>query len=341
MLTVRSSAPTRVDLAGGTIDLWPIHQLLDAPATVNVAVTLPASVELEVQADQRFTFVSDDQGRQWQGDFADAVRQDVLPLLGLFVQAQWHKDLPGLRIRTAAKSPAGAGLGGSSTLSIALLGALRAARAHFESTPELSHHQLVAIAQDVEARIILAPTGVQDYWGAVRGGVNILTYPAGGVDVDTRLPSTLSGLADGLILCFSGQSRASAINNWEIFKRVFDGDKVVLERLNAIADCSRQCAIAVRQGSVADLLKHSRAEWDVRRQLWPNIVTDKTEQLHAAAVSAGALYTRVCGAGGGGVMAILSPPAKKPAVISALQKAGGHVLDASIAERGLTVDVSN
>lgn len=340
MLTVRSSAPTRVDLAGGTIDLWPIHQLLDGPATVNVAVTLPAKIELVVQKDKKFSFHSEDQNKKWEGDYTGAVEQNVLPLLGLFLKAQWHKDLPGLSIKTSAKSPAGAGLGGSSTLSIALLGALRAARAKFEKLSEATHHQLVAIAQDVEARIIQAPTGVQDYWGAVRGGVNVLTYPAGTVDVNTRAPGLLAGLADSMVLCFSGQSRASAINNWEIFKRVFDGDRVVTGRLNEIARCAQRCATAVSTGSLADLITHSQAEWAVRKELWPNIVTEKTEQINSAALAAGATFTRVCGAGGGGVMAILTPPAKKQAVISALQKAGGQVLDASVAEKGLTVEIT-
>jgi D-glycero-alpha-D-manno-heptose-7-phosphate kinase len=341
---VRSIAPTRVDLAGGTIDLWPIHQLLEEKATVNCAVTLPAQVDIKPSLDGHFTLHSVDQRIELKGSYDECVRSRELPLLGLFLKAWWSPELPPLTIRTEAKSPAGAGLGGSSCLAVTLGGALLRTRDVINGTrTNLDEFHLVQTASDIEAKLIHAPTGIQDYWGAVRGGLNIIEFPAGRVTVETHDPAGRSGpaivghrLEEELILCYSGKSRQSAINNWEIFKRVFDGDKNLLEKLASIGSLARKCADAVRAGDYAGMLKASSEEWDLRCQLWPNIHTEETRKQAEAAMAAGASLARVCGAGGGGVMAVIAPAAARSRVQDALAAAGGSILAASIAHKGLT-----
>ena len=338
MIRVRAAAPTRVDLAGGTLDLWPIHHLLDHKATVNVGVTLEAQVEITESKDGRFHFTSQDQDVAFSGDFAKAVATRELPLLGLLLAALWKSDLPGLNVVTAAKSPAGAGLGGSSCLGVTVAGALWKARQQVETTRDLSEDELVRTVQDVEARLISAPTGVQDYWGALRGRVNILTFPFGRTDVETLPPERLSGLTDELVLCYTGRSRASAINNWEIFKRLFDGDRQLLGIFNDIGSAAEQCALAVRDGDLTRALYLSQKEWQLRTRLWPTIETTETRRLDEAARQAGARFTRVCGAGGGGVMAVFAPCEQREAVKAALTNASGVVLGATVAPTGLTVE---
>ena len=148
-----------------------------------------------------------------------------------------------------------------------------------------------------------------------------------------------AGLADELITCYSGSSRASAINNWEIYKRLFDGDQQVLAVFNEIGTAASRCAEAVRAGDLAGALAFSAAEWRLRTKLWPAVETAATKRLDEAARQAGARFARVCGAGGGGVMAVFAPPAKRPAVEKALAEAGGQVLPATIADAGLTVEI--
>lgn len=339
MVHVRAKAPTRIDLAGGTLDLWPIHHLLDRKATVNVGVTLDAQVELKTTTDGRCHLESRDQGSSFSGDWHETSANKELPLLGLLVSALWRPDLPGVRITTSAKSPAGAGLGGSSCLGITIAGALWRARRLLEpATPELSDDDLVRTVQDVEARLIHAPTGVQDYWGGLRGRVNILSFPFGRTNVETLAPSRLEGLTSELIVCYSGKSRQSAINNWEIFKRLFDGDRELLAIFNEIGAAAERCGDAVRRGDLAETIALSEAEWKLRLKLWPAIETTETKRLDQAAKQAGARFSRVCGAGGGGVMGVFAPVSKRAAVIAALGAAGGTVLDATVAESGLVVE---
>lgn len=342
---IRASAPTRIDLAGGTIDLWPIHQLLEEKATVNCAVTLPAQVDITPSADGLFTLHSVDQKLEVKGTYDACTASEKLPLLGLFLKAWWSRDLPPLHIRTEAKSPAGAGLGGSSCLAVALGGALLRTKAYLNHQEEkLDEYRLVQTASDIEAKLIHAPTGIQDYWGALRGGLNIIEFPAGCVTVETHNPSDQSPAAaasqkleNELILCFSGKSRQSAINNWEIFKRVFDGDRELLKKLAAIGSVARQCADAVRLGDYNAMVRASALEWTLRCQLWPNIHTVETKLQADAAIAAGAKLARVCGAGGGGVMAVLAQKELHDKVCAALKATGGTVLAAGVAHRGLSV----
>lgn len=345
MFKVRATAPTRVDLAGGTIDLWPIHQVLKHKATVNCAVSLNAEVEITPSNDGAYHLISADQGQIVSGSLADCVATKALPLLGLLLDACWDERLPPITIRTSATSPAGAGLGGSSCLAVTTAAALKKAAKIIENNPQTDplDSELVQIASDIEAQLIHAPTGVQDYWGAIRGGLNILEYPRGKVTVETfndsiaDRPNPIIGhLADELILCFSGKSRQSAINNWEIFKRVFDGDKALIARLEVIGVVAAACADAVRAGNYQAMIEASAEEWRLRCELWPNIHSEETAHLSAAATKSGATLARVCGAGGGGVLAVLAPTDVVADVRKALQKAGGQLLPARPAMQGLT-----
>ncbi len=337
MIHVNAKIPTRIDIAGGTLDLWPVHHMLDHKATVNVAVTVDANVVVTTSEDGRYHLASKDQDLTVSGDFAAVCSTTQLPLLGMLLGALWRAELPPLRIVTTAKSPAGAGLGGSSCLGIAVAGALLRALALTDGTPELNEHKLVQTVQDIEARLIAAPTGCQDYWGGLRGQVNIITFPYGGTVVTTLPANQINGLAAELLLCYSGKSRASAMNNWQIFKRVFDGDRALLATFNRIGSLAEACAAAVRAGNLADMLALSEQEWRLRTELWPAIETDETTRLDSAARRAGARFTRVCGAGGGGVMAVFVPQDRRGAVAKALSDAGGTILDATVSPTGLVV----
>ncbi len=338
MLKIHAHIPTRIDLAGGTLDLWPIHHLLDEKATVNVGVEVGADVWIEESLDKNNHFISEDLKLNVTGSYKEIVENPVLPLFSLLLKHFWNEKLPPLTIKTFARSPAGAGLGGSSCLGIAIGAALSRARELLLSYPPIDESHLVRTVQDIEARLIHAPTGVQDYWGGIRGRVNVLKFNFGETLVETFHPSHIKGLEDELILCYSGKSRASAINNWEIFKRIFDGDKSLLKIFNEIGELSSACAKAVTEKNLSEIIRTSQAEWELRTKLWPNIETAETKAITKAATTNGARFTRVCGAGGGGVMAVFSPPSRRQEVEEAMRRAGGTILDGGIAHSGLMIN---
>jgi D-glycero-alpha-D-manno-heptose-7-phosphate kinase len=197
---------------------------------------------------------------------------------------------------------------------------------------------LVAIAQDIEATCLLTPTGIQDYWGAVNGGVSVISYPPGGPTIKKYGVDLLPQLAEELIVCYSGKSRNSGINNWQIFKGVMEGDASLISLLDEIGFHSGEMAQALIKGEWQELLRHSAAEWQLRCKLSEGIETAETRRIHRAALGAGAYFTRICGAGGGGVMAIFAPQEKKSRVIAATQEAGGSILAAALTDQGAKID---
>lgn len=338
MFKVQATCPTRIDLAGGTLDLWPLYHQLSRKATVNLAIDLCASVEVCENSSGKFSFESLDQKLQLEGSFSELQEPTSLPLLSLFLKALWGPKLPGLHIKTKAKSPKGAGLGGSSSLAIALSAALLKARELCgASKEEISEQWLVSLCQDVESTIIEAPTGCQDYWAAVRGGLNFITYPPGAVKVETEISESLESLNDHLLVVYSGQSRASALNNWSVYQSFFAKEENTVSSLCEIGSLAEECLLALKAKDLKNALSLSEKEWRVREKLWPDITTEQTKKVDDFACFHGALFTRVCGAGGGGVMGVFVEPSKKKALRAELLESHFEVLETEITAKGLQV----
>ncbi|HEX7780304.1 MAG TPA: hypothetical protein VF424_13750, partial [Vicinamibacterales bacterium] len=163
-MRIDSSAPTRIDLAGGTYDIWPLYLFHTTAQTINAAISLRARCALTSRDDGRVVLVSDDTGERVEAAGPDALEVEQLPLVARLVR---HFGARGLEVRTKSDSPVGAGIAGSSAMNVALTAAL--ARWTGQS---LTDEQLLTVAMNVEAQVIRVPTGVQDYRPALYGGVS-------------------------------------------------------------------------------------------------------------------------------------------------------------------------
>ncbi len=335
-MAIIARSPTRVDLAGGTLDIMPLTRILEHKTTVNFGITVDAQVTIRARA-EGFRIRSHDQNLDLGGDWEDVIVAGKLPLFSKLISAFWHKSLTPLDIEVSAKSPAGAGLGGSSCLAIAFASALLKARQDIGLPLQLSDNRLVQTVQDVETGVINVPTGCQDYWGGLRGGINLITYPLGGTHVETLRGADVSALQDMLILCYSGVSRASGKNNWAIFNKAFEGDKFTLATLNEMGRIATDVATAVKAGDWPQAFKLSQAEWNLRVKLWSDIETPETRAIAEAAQSKGAMFSRICGAGGGGVMAVFADRSCRENVSRALTAAGGKILEGTVSLEGTSV----
>ena len=338
MLEVNAIAPTRVDLVGGTLDIWPIHHILDAKGTVNLGVSLFARAHIRQRSSKNFLIKSIDQNLELEQSFEELSAQQSLPLLSMLIGAFWREDLPPLEIELEADSPKGAGLGGSSALAISLASALLKSRQLITGEPIPGEYKLVQTVQNIEAKLLQMPAGCQDHWGAVRGGLNYISFPFEGVFVETFPLSDFPELDDELILCFCGKSRFSGMNNWDLFKQFGDGDarvRGIFSEIGALAAASYQ---AIIDRDWQSLLEYSKKDWVQRKILCPAIETPETKALDAIAAENGAYFSRVCGAGGGGVMAVFAPKENKERIIHGLTSKGGQVLDGSICDKGLRVE---
>jgi D-glycero-alpha-D-manno-heptose-7-phosphate kinase len=235
-------------------------------------------------------------------------------------------------VLTASESPVGAGIGGSSALNVAVCGALN----RWTGT-RLAPEELLQLAMNVEAQVINVPTGVQDYRPAMYGGVSAVELRVDGVR-RVALDVDLSELERRIVLAYTGASRNSGINNWEITKRHIDGDRTVFGLFERIRDIAAAMREALERGDWMEVGRQIAAEWDTRKQLAPGVTTPLIDALIARASSAGTLAAKVCGAGGGGCLFCYAEPGAVPAVRQALVDGGAEVLACHIERAGLHVE---
>lgn len=332
VVRLTASAPTRIDLAGGTIDIWPLYLFHPGAQTLHAAISLRAHARIDTGPDDAVTLVSEDIGRHVRLATLDALRDDdTLPLLGKLA----HRfGVRGATITTRGESPAGAGIAGSSALNVALTGAL-ARWTGSDAGPEA----LMEIARDVEAQVIEVPTGLQDYRPAMYGGISALELDAGAV---RRVPLSVdaSALAARIVLCYTGAPRSSGTNNWEILKRHIDGDAHVFGCFERIRDTAAAMRSALEHANWDEAGRQLATEWDNRKQLAPGVTTPLIDALIADAMRAGAMAAKVCGAGGGGCLFCLAAPDRVPAVRAALAAGGARLLDFTIDTQGLIIDAA-
>jgi len=322
---VRASAPTRIDLAGGTIDIWPVCLSLDGPAvTVNLAIDVRAEAEAAATGDGLLHVRSEDLGEE----ISVPVGEIAHGRLGLATRlAAFYGAGDGLSVRLRSRAPPRSGLGGSSALAVALSAALARLRGRPLD---------LRVVQDLETTLLRTPTGYQDYYPALHGGLNALTAVPGGVRV-SPLPGGAEFLRDHLLLCDTRIAHESGMNNWEVVRRFFDGDREVRECANRISRCAVRLKDAILARDLDATAGALRDEWDARRRLAPAVTNARVDALAAAARDAGALAAKVCGAGGGGCMVVLARDRRDDRLRAALERAGGTIVPFEPDTAGLRV----
>jgi D-glycero-alpha-D-manno-heptose-7-phosphate kinase len=324
---VEVTAPCRVDLAGGTLDIWPIGLLHPGARTVNLAVDVEVGAAL--RPFDRGWAVTQDGSRIEVIARGDLLASPETALFGLVAE---HFDLPPAEAVLTSASPRGAGLGASSALAVALI---RAAERLVATAPS-SVAGTVHLARDLEARLMGLPTGIQDHYPALLGGALEIRHEAGGESVH-RLPVDLDALGRSLVVAYSGTSHLSAANNFEIFVGRLKGDRDTRRGLDAIAEVAASMVDRLSSGELDAAGRLMSREWSARRQLSPVVSTPRAEEILEIAAAAGAWGGKVCGAGGGGCVAILAPAPLKESVAMRLSAAGHQVLACRPTDRGLAV----
>jgi len=331
-MKITAKAPCRVDLAGGTIDIWPLYLFHSNPVTVNFAVDRFASCVLRTRADARITLRSCDLKSAEEFESLAALRaakRYKLPLAAYVVR--YFAPETGLDLETDSEAPAGAGISGSSTLIIALAAA-------FNKLTQAGHklEKLREIAQNIEAQIIRVPTGCQDYYPAMYGGVSAIELTVAGV-VRKPVLVDLEELNERVVLAYTGEPRNSGINNWEVMKAHIDGDRAVHRNFDRIAEIARAMRQALEKPDWEEAARLLRQEWSNRKKNAPGITTPLIDRLVEVTRRTGAVGAKVCGAGGGGCVLFLVERGAKGRVAEAIQREGATVLPVRVAPLGVSI----
>lgn len=330
-----AKSPCRVDLAGGTLDIWPLYLNHPNAVTVNFAVNLYTNATITTRDDQRIVLESTDQKAREEFASLDellAAKRYQLPLLAYALR--WYKPAMGLNLTTHSEAPAGAGISGSSSLLITLGAALNKLTAR-----KYSLEKIREVAQNIEAQIIQVPTGCQDYYPAMYGSVSAVELSCEGI-ARKEIPVSHAEIAARGVLVYTGKPRNSGINNWEVTKAYIDGDKTVRRNFDKISAIANGMRGALEKSDFDEAGRLLREEWSFRRKNAPTISTELIDAIAEKSRKAGALGMKVCGAGGGGCVFLLVKPGAKAKVEDLIRSLGAEVLPFAVAPAGVSVKQS-
>ncbi|HEX4924373.1 MAG TPA: galactokinase [Bdellovibrionales bacterium] len=337
MTKVSAKSPTRVDLAGGTLDLWPLYTFLGRATTLNVAIDIFTYAEITQRSDRQVTLIIDDMSaKKTYASVEECLADEDGSFRLLREHVRYWKPPFGFELRTRSESPVGGGLGGSSSLSVTLLGAFSR-----WLDRKLTVDQAVTAASNIEAKVLHVPTGTQDYYPPLLGGLNLLHYSADGCKPQKFVSKAcFAEIEKHFILVYTGKPHQSGLNNWEVLKDTIEkrgNAMAALGELKVVADEMVRVLNAGHWSAIKDLLNE---EYNARVKLSSVFTSPEIERLKRVSLEAGAEAVKICGAGGGGCVLVWSPPEVREGVIKQCRNAGFQVLPARPIEQGLAVEVA-
>jgi len=337
-----AQACCRVDLAGSTLDIWPLYLFHPGAMTVNFAVNVVTRCEIRVasrSASREIVLRSLDTEREDHFANASALMKAkefdhaLAGYLCHFFFSTFGAPTEGFVLETYSESPAGAGISGSSALMIATTAALARA-CHVE----LDKEEIRVIAQNVEAQLIRVPTGCQDYYPALYGGVSSIHLDVDGIHRE-KLSVSHREIESRFLLVYTGVPRQSGINNWEVCKAHINGDSLVFSNFEEISAIARQMRDNLAKPRVdwPEVGRLLLEEWTLRKTNIPGITTPLIESLVSLGMKKGARAAKVCGAGGGGCFILLVEPDAKARLHALIESKGGRVLPFKVGRKGLRI----
>ncbi len=340
------SAPTRVDLAGGTLDLWPLYCVTEGAKTINLALDLFAEVRFEHAPASSFSLEATGPSGVSHAftalpSIADCKKLDPAIRFPVAVVSSYlasRKDFPSVKIQMSWKTqvPMGSGLGGSSTLGVALLRGI----SHLFNDYRDANWQwaMLGAIRDIEASFLETPTGTQDYLAALFGGLSCFQSRAGGIDHSSYRPGIFEGLSERVLVLFSGEQHHSGRSNWEVYKGAIEKDPTVLRGLFSLKQVAETMDSELRASDPnwARIGQLFSEEWAQRRALF-GVSTPKLDELMQHLTQRRILGAKVCGAAAGGSLLVLVEPSHRAELSKELELEGIQVLKTKPTVRGVSI----
>lgn len=340
--TIRARVPLRLGLAGGGTDLSPYCDEFGG-AVLNTTIDRYAYAFVEESDDGRMHFVAPDM--QVEESFAiegadpGAAFSDASLILHAGVVRGMARRYGGAlqpwRVTSFVDAPPGSGLGSSSALVVALVEACASAMSLLLGPYDVAH-----LAYEIERNDLGLAGGRQDQYAATFGGINFIEFLSGGKVIVNPLrisPRIRNELQTSLVICFTGVSRKSETIIAEQQRRISaPSDSAVedMHRLKADALVMKDALLRGEIGRMAEVLNRS---WEAKKRTAQGISNDSIERLYASSMERGALGGKVSGAGGGGFMMFIVPPARRVEVIRGLNEAGGQASGIHLVQEGVEV----
>ena len=333
----RSKAPLRIGLAGGGTDVSPYSDLFGG-AVLNATISLSAYATIEVLEENKIILQAIDRNEAQSQEFEKELPLDgKLNLLkGVYNRIQKDYGLPtgGFRLTTFVDAPAGSGLGTSSTLVVAIVGA-------FKEMLKLSltEYETAQYAYSIERNDLALAGGKQDQYAATFGGVNFMEFYKDDKVIVNPLrikPQHLHELENNLVLYYTQTSRDSATIITEQVNNVNKKNKKSIAAMHQLKEQANRMKEALLKGRLDEMGEILDFGFKQKTLMANNISNDAMESIYEAAKKAGATGGKISGAGGGGFMIFYCPGNCRHNVINVLNTFGGEVKKYSFVDYGLT-----
>jgi D-glycero-alpha-D-manno-heptose-7-phosphate kinase len=333
----RSKAPLRIGLAGGGTDVSPYCDLYGG-AILNATISLSAYANIEPLQENKIIVETLDRKEIQTFDLMDElpINGELDLLKGVYNRVK--KDFPfpntGFRLSTFVDAPAGSGLGTSSTLVVAILGAF----VEMLKLP-LGDYDIAHLAYEIERYDLGLAGGRQDQYAATFGGVNFMEFFENDKVIVNPLrirSQYMHELENNLVLYFTATSRESATIIKEQVKNVTSKDEKSIEAMHQLKEQARMMKDALLKGKLSEIGEILDYGFQQKRKMAANISNSSIEEIYEAAKKAGANGGKISGAGGGGFMIFFCPGNTNYAVKEALLKFGGEVKNYTFTKYGVS-----
>lgn len=328
MKAIIARAPTRIDFGGGWTDVPP-YDVEQGGCVCNLAISRHAAVNI---APYPGGVTLDDEGTVSRAATADVLAAPGTG--GLALAALRRSGLRDVLLATRSHFPAGAGLGGSSAMGVALVAAICAWR---EESPDRA--KIAERSRQLEVGDLGIAGGRQDHYAAAFGGALGLWF---GDCVHVRqiplAPPLIAALERRCVVAYTGKSRISAETITGVLDAYAAREPRVTRALARMGELAEEMIAALERGSVDDLAGLVAEHWEYQRALHPRITTPEIERVLDAARAAGATGGKALGASGGGCVVAIAPDERAAAVRTAMGRVA-QLVPFMVDREGVTVSV--
>jgi D-glycero-alpha-D-manno-heptose-7-phosphate kinase len=332
----RSKAPLRIGLAGGGTDVSPYCDLYGG-AILNATISHYAYASIEPLSEPTIIFSATDRSEQVSYPMGDELpidgRLDLATGAYNRIVKQFGKVPSGFRLTTYVDAPAGSGLGSSSTLMVAIVGAF----AEWLRLP-LGEYDVAHMSYEIERVDLAMAGGKQDQYAATFGGVNYMEFYDDNKVIVNPLrikPQYLYELENNLLLYFTTTSRLSSTIIEAQSKNVTDKNEKSIDAMHHLKEQSIMMKEALLKGRIHEIGSILDYGFKYKKQMASGISNSKLDEIYEEALKAGATGGKISGAGGGGFMMFYCPANTRYAVQEILRNFGGDMKPYQFTERGL------
>jgi D-glycero-alpha-D-manno-heptose-7-phosphate kinase len=333
----RSKAPLRIGLAGGGTDVSPYSELYGG-AILNATVSLFASANIEPLQENAIILEAidrkEEQRFEWSNELPINGKLDLLKGVYNRIQKEYALPLTGFKLSTFVDAPAGSGLGTSSTLVVAIIGAFT----EMLRLP-LGEYDIAHLAYEIERVDLKMAGGKQDQYAATFGGVNFMEFYGENKVIVNPLrvkQQYLFELENNLLLYYTATNRESAKIIERQSQNVVDKKGKSIEAMHQLKHQAQLMKEALLKGRLHEIGEVLDFGFQQKRQMAEGISNTLMEEIYETAKKAGATGGKISGAGGGGFMIFYCPGITKYHVMDSLTKFGGHCKQYQFVDHGLT-----